>query len=70
MQKLLESREKTVAKTFNSKYRYYPKFEDAANVIYPDELEIKDKIVSENSASGLDLYLKLCRPPKARLEAV
>ena len=65
MQNLVKSGQKTVAKSFNSTYRYIddvlslnnPKFGDYVNAIYPSELEIKDTTDSSSSASYLDLYL-------------
>ena len=66
LQDLLKSNRKTVAKNFNFTYRYIddvlsinnPKFCDFLDVIYPNELEIKDTTESSCSASYLDLLLE------------
>jgi hypothetical protein len=66
IQNLLKSGEKKLAKQFNLTFRYIDdvlslnnsKFSDNIDLIYPNELEIKDTTESRNSASYLDLQLE------------
>ena len=67
IQKLLSSKRKTLAKSFNFTFRYIDKvlslknkhFGDNVNMIYPPELEIKDTTDTYFSASYLDLLLNI-----------
>ncbi|WP_435329591.1 hypothetical protein, partial [Klebsiella pneumoniae] len=75
MQSLLQSDQKAVAKLFNFSYRYddvlslnNPKFSDYLEVIYPNELEIKDTTESFNSASYLYLQLEFDSQEKLNLK--
>ena len=58
--------EKHLAQSFNFTFRYIDdvlslnnnRFEDFVDIIYPDELEIKDTTESDKHASYLDLHLE------------
>ena len=67
MQKLLRKKDKKLAISFNSTFRYIDdvlslnnsKFGDYVDRIYPIELEIKDTTDTVKSASYLDLHLEI-----------
>ena len=67
MQDLLTKKDKKLAISFNSTFRYIDyvlslnnsKFGDYVERIYPIELEIKDTTDTVKSASYLDLYLEI-----------
>ena len=67
MQELLRKKDKKLAISFNSSFRYIDdvlslnnsKFGDYAERIYPIELEIKDTTDTVKSASYLDLHLEI-----------
>ena len=67
MQKLLRKKDKKLAISFNSTFRYIndvlslsnSKFGDYVKRIYPIELEIKDTTDTVKSASYLDLHLEI-----------
>ena len=67
MQELLRKKNKNLAISFNSTFRYIDdvlslnnsKFGDYVERIYPIELEIKDTTDTVKSASYLDLHLEI-----------
>ena len=69
IQSLLSTKRKQLASQFNFKYRYIddvlsinnPEFENYLGQMYPVELEIKDTVESNTSASYLDLLLSIGR---------
>ena len=71
---LLRNKEKKLARSFNSSFRYIddvlslnnPRFGDFLHTIYPKELEIKDTTDSSKSASYLDLFLEIDRQGRLR----
>jgi hypothetical protein len=76
VQKLLRDNNKKLAVSFNHTFRYIDNvlsiinhnFHSYVDLIYPDELEIKDTTESEKSASYLDILLK-SRPHGAVVSA-
>jgi hypothetical protein len=67
IQKLLHEKEKSLAVAFNSTFRYIDdvlsinnnQFHSHVDLMYSNELEIKDTTESSTSASYLDVLLKL-----------
>ena len=67
IQKLISQKKKNVAQSFNHTYRYIddvlslsnPKFDNYINLIYPQELDIKNTTESKNSSSYLDLLMNI-----------
>jgi hypothetical protein len=67
IQKLLHEKKKSLAVTFNSTFRYIDdvlsisnsQFHSYVDLIYPNELEIKDTTECSKFASYLDVLLKL-----------
>jgi hypothetical protein len=67
IQKLLHEKKKSLALAFNSIFRYVDdvlsinnnQFHSHVDLIYPNELGIKDTTESSTSASYLDVLLKL-----------
>ena len=69
IQKLVKSKKKNLAQSFNFTFRYIDdvlslsnaKFEDHLHLIYPNELEIKNTTDTIKSASYLDLFIQIDR---------
>ena len=67
LQGLLKNKDRKLAQTFNSSFRYIDdvlslnnsRFGDYLHRIYPNELEVKDTTDTQKSASYLDLHLEI-----------